>query len=488
MKILSDIMNRSDLPEIEISGISSDSRSVRRGFLFVALAGSNMDGREYIEDAIRHGAKAILVPKGTQQPLCMEGVDEIVWVEEENPRLALAKAAARFYGVQPETIVAVTGTNGKTSTVSFTRQIWEHLGYRAASLGTLGLQGGITVQSAEQSGSMTTPDPVRLHAQLADLAASGIDHLAIEASSHGLDQHRLDGMNVSAAGFTNVTHDHLDYHGSMENYASSKRRLFDGLLKANGVAVVNADSVESENIKKICQERGITYWSYGYRGKELRLISRKAHPTGQHLVLEIFGQEIEFTLPLVGEFQVMNMLCAAGLVLARCQKRLQEVIDILPKLTGVPGRLEFVPGHKQGAAVYVDYAHTPDALENVLKALRPHTQKMLVCVFGCGGNRDKAKRPVMGKIAAQLADINIITDDNPRNENAAQIRAEIKQGAPQATEIADRRQAIETAIKFCKSGDVLVIAGKGHEHGQIVGDHVEPFDDVHEAHLAMETS
>ncbi len=484
MKILSDIMNRSDLPEIEISGISSDSRSVRRGFLFVAIPGTLMDGREYIEDAVRHGAKAILVPNGTAQPVCMAGVDEVVWIEDENPRLALANAAAKFYGSQPETIVAVTGTNGKTSTVSFTRQIWEHLDYRAASLGTLGLQGA----EMEQSGSMTTPDPVRLHSQLAELASHGIDHLAIEASSHGLDQYRLDGMNISAAGFTNVTHDHLDYHGSMENYAISKRRLFDSLLKSNGVAVVNADSFEAGNIRRICETRGITFWTYGYHGKELRLISRKPQPMGQHLVLEIFGQEIEFTLPLVGEFQVMNMLCAAGLVLARCQKRLQEVIDILPKLTGVPGRLEFVPGHKQGAAVYVDYAHTPDALENVLKALRPHTQKMLVCVFGCGGDRDKAKRPAMGKIAATLADINIITDDNPRSESAAQIRAEIKQGAPQATEIADRRQAIETAIKFCKSGDVLVIAGKGHEQGQIVGDHVEPFDDVHEAHLAMETS
>lgn len=478
------ILDRDDLPNIEITGLSCDSRSVRRGYLFVALPGSIADGREYISDAIRHGARAILVPTGTPQPSCMEGVDEIAWIEDSNPRQALAKAAAKFYTQQPETIVAVTGTNGKTSTVAFTRQIWEKLGYRAASLGTLGLLG----TNIQQSGSMTTPDPVRLHAQLADLAAAGIDHLAIEASSHGLDQHRLDGMIVSAAGFTNITHDHLDYHGTMEHYADSKRHLFENLLKSNGVAVVNADSPESEKIKAVCDARGITYWSYGYQGKELKILSREPNPQGQKLSLEIFGQEIDFTFPLVGEFQVMNMLCAAGLVLARCQKRVQEVIDILPTLQGVPGRLEFVPGHKQGAAVYVDYAHTPDALEHVLKALRPHTNKMLICVFGCGGNRDKGKRPVMGKIASSLADIVIITDDNPRHENAAQIRAEIKQGAPQATEIADRRQAISTAMKFCKSGDVLVIAGKGHEHGQIVGDHVEPFDDVNEAHLAMETS
>lgn len=478
------LLDRNDLPQIEILGISSDSRSVRRGFLFAAIPGANTDGREFIQDAIRHGARAILVPMGTVVPSCMEGVDEVAWVEETNPRQALAKAAARFYCQQPETIIAVTGTNGKTSTVTFARQIWEALGYKAASLGTLGLHGS----NINVSGSMTTPDPVRLHAQLADLATAGIDHLAIEASSHGLDQHRLDGMIVSAAGFTNITRDHLDYHGTMEDYATSKRYLFEHVLKKNGVAVVNADSPESENIKAICAARGITYWSYGYNGEELKILSREAMPNGQRLSLRIFGQEIDFTLPLVGEFQVMNMLCATGLVLARCQKRIQEVIDILPKLHGVPGRLEFVPGHKQGAAVYVDYAHTPDALEHVLKALRPHTQKMLVCVFGCGGNRDKGKRPVMGQIAAQLADIVIITDDNPRHENAAQIRAEIKQGAPQATEIGDRAHAIKTAMKFCKPGDVLVIAGKGHEQGQIIGDRVEPFDDVQQARLAMETS
>lgn len=485
MMRLPDILSRNDVPDIEIAGISADSRSVRRGYLFVAVPGNVYDGRKYISDAIRHGAKAILAPVGTQLPECLSGVDEVIWIEEENIRIALAKSAARFYRRQPETIVAVTGTNGKTSTVTFARQIWSALGYRAASLGTLGLQGANTLH---YPGSMTTPDPVKMHAELAEIAEEGIDHLAIEASSHGLDQHRLDGLSVSAAGFTNITHDHLDYHGTMEGYTKAKRFLFENVLKDNGVAVVNADSPESENIKAICEKRGLTFWSYGYKGEQLKLISREPTEKDQKISLEIFGQQIAFRLPLVGEFQVMNMLCAAGLVLARCQKRVQEVIDILPYLRGVEGRLEFVPGHKQGAGVYVDYAHTPDALENVLKALRPHTKKMLVCVFGCGGNRDKAKRPVMGKIAASLADIVIITDDNPRYEDAAQIRAEIKQGAPQATEIADRRQAIQTAIKFCKPGDILVICGKGHEHGQIVGDHVEPFDDVEEAHLAMETS
>lgn len=478
---LNQLLNRNDLPDIEITGITSDSRAVRKGFLFVAVPGSIQDGRTFIEDAIRHGAKAILAPTGTTIPRCAQNLDEVIWAEDENPRHALALAAARFYKIQPETIVAVTGTNGKTSTVSFVRQIWEKLNYRAASLGTLGLQGAGLPNTA----SMTTPDPIKLHAQLAELAQRGVDHLAIEASSHGIDQSRLDAVQISAAGFTNITHDHLDYHETMENYVAAKRRLFSYLLKSNGTAVINADSDEYESIRSICENRGIRYWSYGYKGQEFKIISRKPKPQGQDLTLEILGQEIEFTLPLVGEFQVMNMLCAVGLVLARCEKRLQEILDILPRLEGVPGRLEFVPGHAKGAGVYVDYAHTPDALETVLKALRPHTSKMLVCVFGCGGNRDKAKRPVMGRIAAKLADIAIVTDDNPRNENAAQIRAEILQGAPHATEIADRAEAIRAAINFCKSGDILVIAGKGHEQGQIIGDRVEPFDDVTQAHLTM---
>lgn len=482
MKTLANILNRTDLPNVEITGLASDSRSVRKGYLFAALEGASQDGRQFIEDAIRHGARAILVSKGSPVPRCAQSLDEVIWIEVENPRHELALAAARFYPLQPETIIAVTGTNGKTSTVSFTRQIWEKLGYRAASLGTLGLQG----TGLQQSGSMTTPDPIKLHAQMAEMAQAGIDHLAIEASSHGIDQARLDGTLISAAGFTNITHDHLDYHKTMENYAASKRRLFSELLKSNGTAIINADSEEYEAIRSLCESRGIRYWSYGYKGQEFQIISRKPTPMGQDLALRILGQEIEFTLPLVGEFQAMNMLCAAGLVLARCEKRLQEVLDILPKLEGVPGRLEFVSGHPKGAGVYVDYAHTPDALENVLNSLRPHTKKMLVCVFGCGGNRDKAKRPVMGRIAAKLSDIAIVTDDNPRNENAAQIRADILEGAPHATEIADRAAAIRAAIKFCKSGDILVIAGKGHEQGQIIGDRVEPFDDVTQAHLAMQ--
>ena len=481
MMRLPQLLENESLPDVEITGLTSDSRSVRKGYLFFAYPGTKFDGCEFIQDAVRHGARAIVAQSGTPIPAYMTDSDDVVWIESDNPRHLLAVTAARFYGAQPETIVAVTGTNGKTSTVTFARHIWQKLGFRAASLGTLGLQ----AEKINHVGSMTTPDPVRLHAQLAELATSGVDHLAIEASSHGLDQQRLDGVLISAAGFTNITQDHLDYHETMENYAKSKRYLFETLLKEKGVAVVNADSSEGAAVQEICRLRGITCWTYGYQGKELRLVSRNPNPQGQQVTLEIFGQEIDFMLPLVGEFQVMNMLCAAGLVLARCQKRLQEVIDILPNLTGVPGRLEFVPGHREGAAVYVDYAHTPDALENVLKALRPHTRKMLVCVMGCGGNRDKGKRPQMGRIAAELADVVIITDDNPRHEDAAQIRAEIKQAAPQATEIADRAEAIRTAIKFCKAGDVLVIAGKGHEQGQIIGDTVYHFDDVEQAHLAM---
>ncbi len=476
------ILDRDDVPDLEIAGLSCDSRSVRKGYLFVAMPGSHFDGRQFLQDAVRHGARAILVPAGTAVPSFMDDCEEVAWIEDGNPRHTLAMAAARFYGQQPETIVAVTGTNGKTSTVTFAKQIWDILGFRSASLGTLGLHG----MGVHQAGSMTTPDPVRLHAQLADLAAAGIDHLAMEASSHGLEQARLDGVYISAAGFTNVTRDHLDYHRTMEEYARSKRRLFDTLLRSNGVAVVNADSPECAAIRAICDRRGIRFWTYGYNGEELKILSREPLPDGQNVSLRIFGQEISLKLALVGEFQVMNILCAAGLVLARCQKRVQEVIDALPKLRGVEGRLEPVEGHPEGAAVYVDYAHTPDALETVLKALRPHTKRMLVCVFGCGGNKDSGKRPMMGKIANDLADVVIITDDNPRNEDPAEIRAQIKAAAPNAREIGDRRTAIRAAVNFCKAGDVLVIAGKGHEQGQIIADRVEAFDDANEASLAMQ--
>jgi len=342
---------------------------------------------------------------------------------------------------------------------------------KAASLGTLGVRGAVT-----KDGAMTTPDAVTLHKELAELADIGVTHLAMEASSHGLEQHRLDGVQLRAAGFTNLTRDHLDYHGTMEEYLSAKARLFD-LLPPDGIAVLNADVPEFDVLKARCGTRKIV--SYGVNGRELRLMSRAPVPHGQNVTLEIFGIRHDLTLPLVGSYMAMNALCAFGLA------QIAEPGALL-KLQGAPGRLQYVGGHPKGAAVYVDYAHTPDALERVLEALRPHTQKRLICIFGCGGDRDPGKRPIMGEIAANDSDLAIITDDNPRSENPATIRAAIREGAgPDAKEIGDRREAIQWAIEELQAGDVLVIAGKGHEHGQIFADRTDPFDDVEEAEITI---
>jgi UDP-N-acetylmuramoyl-L-alanyl-D-glutamate--2,6-diaminopimelate ligase len=333
---------------------------------------------------------------------------------------------------------------------------------------------------------MTTPDPVTLHAHLADLAAAGITHLALEASSHGLHQFRLDGVKIKAAGFTNLTRDHLDYHMTMDEYRDAKLRLFSEVLAEDGTAVVNADAPEAALISKICADRKIRCWTYGQAGKDLRILESEPVSQGQKLKLEIMGRRAGLTLPLVGSFQAMNVLCAAGLAAALDENKLDDIIDTLPLLEGVPGRLQLVPGHPKNAAVYVDYAHTPDALENILASLRPHTDKRLVCLFGCGGDRDSGKRPVMGQIAARLADLVIVTDDNPRSEDPASIRASILEGAPNALEVSGRRDAIRQAISLLEEGDILVIAGKGHEQGQIFADRVDPFDDGNEAHSAMQ--
>ncbi|MBP9867796.1 MAG: UDP-N-acetylmuramoyl-L-alanyl-D-glutamate--2,6-diaminopimelate ligase [Alphaproteobacteria bacterium] len=481
MVSLSVLLDRPALPDLDIKEVSCDSRSLGTGALFAALPGIRSNGLDFVPAAIRNGAVAVLVPKGSKKP---DGADSLVWIEDENPRQTLAHVAARFYGSQPAHIVAVTGTNGKTSVVSFAQDLWQKMGFKAASLGTLGLRGeGLTGY-----GSMTTPDSVRLHAHLADLSASGFTHVAMEASSHGIDQYRLDGVKIEAAGFTNLTRDHLDYHQTMEAYGEAKMRLFRELLPQGAPVVVNSDTPEAVKIKTIATERGLPFWGYGIAGDKLKLLSRLPTPEGQKLDLEILGRRVTLTLPLVGGFQVMNVLCAAGLVLAQNESRMGEVIDLLPTLRGVPGRLQLVSGSRPNTAVYVDYAHTPDALENILLALRPHTKGRLFCLFGCGGDRDRGKRPVMGALAARLADVAIITDDNPRSEDPAAIRAAIHAAAPAALVIPDRREAIRKAIGFLESGDVLVLAGKGHEQGQIFADHVEPFDDVNEAHLAMQNA
>ena len=463
----------------EIAGLTADSRAVRPGFLFAALPGSRNDGRAFIADAVAKGASVILAPPGT--PCEAPGIRLI---EDPAPRRAFALMAAAFYGRQPETVVAVTGTNGKTSTVQFVRQIWARTGKRGACLGTLGLS---APDGVEWTGpAMTTPDPVALHAGLAALAEAGVEHLAMEASSHGLDQFRLDGVRLKAAGFTNLTRDHLDYHGDMTSYLAAKGALFGRVLADGGIAVLNADAPEFPELALLCQIRGIRVLGYGYAGREIKVRSVTPLGHGQRLGLEFLGRPLEIELPLIGRFQAWNALCALGLVLAADPTgEVGPAVEALESLEGVPGRLQLVAHHAAGAPVIVDYAHTPDALESVLTALRPHADKRLVVVFGCGGDRDRGKRPVMGEIAARLADRVIVTDDNPRSEVPEAIRAEILAASPDAVEIGDRRLAIRTAVRGLEAGDLLVIAGKGHEQGQIVGTETRPFDDATEARAAL---
>ncbi len=465
------------LDGIDIKGLTSDSRKVREGYLFAAFSGTKTDGTHFIEEAVKNGAVAIMALPGTACP------DGVKLIEVDNPRQAFARLAASFYDEQPDYIVAVSGTNGKTSTVHFAQQIWSALGKRAASLGTLGAHG----KGISRYGSMTTPDPASLHEELAKLCKAGVTHLAMESSSHGLDQHRLDGVHVKAAAFTNLTRDHLDYHPDMESYFNAKCRLFKDLLDEDGVAVLNADVDEYQALRIICKARHVKVISYGEKGDDIKLLSRKAVPNGQDVQLSVFGKVYNLSIPLVGAFQVMNSLCALGLVLAENMAVQDEAVSLLEQLEAPPGRVQLVKADTTGKefSVYVDYAHTPDALENVLKALRPHTKNRLVCIVGCGGDRDPGKRPMMGKIANDLADLVVITDDNPRTEDPALIRKAMLETAPDAKEIGDRAQAILDMIKDLGDGDVLLIAGKGHEQGQIIGDRVEPFDDLLQAETAI---
>jgi UDP-N-acetylmuramoyl-L-alanyl-D-glutamate--2,6-diaminopimelate ligase len=464
--------------DIEITGITADSRQVKKGYLFVALPGSKADGTSFIADAIQHGAIAVLAPEGTQLPADTSAI----LIISKNPRHALAMIAAKYYGQQPAVIAAVTGTSGKTSTVSFAQQLWTLAGIKqCASLGTLGIRG----PSVVRSGSLTTPDTVSLHAELADLASVGITHLAMEASSHGLDQYRLDGVNVTAAGYTNLSRDHLDYHADMDDYFRAKARLFSDVLEKGGTAVLNADDEYFEELKAICKKAGHKIVSYGEQGKDIHLLERIAKPLGQDIRVLVMGEEFSLTLPLVGQFQVMNALLALGLVLAG-DGEAKTITPLLSKLEGVAGRLQLVQGHPKGAAIYVDYAHKPAAVEAVLNTLRPHTEGKLVCLLGCGGDRDKGKRPIMGRIAAGLSDLVIVTDDNPRSENPADIRAQMMEGAPDAIEVAGRDEAIDWAVSQLGPADVLVVAGKGHETGQIIDGVIHPFDDVEEVTKAIE--
>ncbi|MGB6538000.1 MAG: UDP-N-acetylmuramoyl-L-alanyl-D-glutamate--2,6-diaminopimelate ligase [Xanthobacteraceae bacterium] len=456
--------------DIEIGDVTADSRSVRPGDVFFAIAGGKTDGLRFVGSAVAAGAVAILSDRKPDGAV-PEG---LAFVRVGNPRRALALAAAKIYPRQPQKIAAVTGTSGKTSVAAFARQIWTALGYRAASIGTI----GVVSPRGESYGSLTTPDPLVLHRTLDQLAGDGVARLAIEASSHGLDQYRLDGVHIAAAAFTNISRDHLDYHPSFAAYLAAKLRLFTDLVEEGGSAVVNVDHEHADAVVAAAKARGLSILSVGRRGGSIRLVDASIDGFSQHLRIAYGDQTFTAHLPLVGEFQVENALVAAALVIATGGEP-AGAFAALSALVGARGRLELV-GTSEGAPIFVDYAHKPDALAKALAALRPYAPGRLIAVFGAGGDRDRGKRPLMGAVAVANADRVIVTDDNPRSENPAAIRAAILAAAPGAGEIGDRGTAIRTAVADLRPGDVLLIAGKGHESGQIIGDRTVPFSD-HEA-------
>ncbi|MEZ5865153.1 MAG: UDP-N-acetylmuramoyl-L-alanyl-D-glutamate--2,6-diaminopimelate ligase [Geminicoccaceae bacterium] len=467
------------LAPVTITGIAFDSRKVEPGNLFAALSGTVADGHIFIPEAVRRGAVAVL---GTT---AAEAYAQLVPVIiDPDPRRRLATLAAAFYPGQPAFTAGVTGTNGKTSIASFTRQIWDRLGIRAASLGTLGLEG----RGRWPSVSLTTPDAVTLHRVAAELVRGGVGHLVVEASSHGLDQQRLAGLDIHAAAFSNMSRDHFDYHGSYHDYFMAKRRLFTECLVPGGTAVLNADSPEFSTLVKICNKRGCPVVAFGEAGADLKLLGRQPDLTGQVLEIAVHGRTHRLRTRLVGAFQAHNVLAALGLAVAGGAP-LEQAVEALAELRGAPGRMQLIVRHPTGAPAFVDYAHTPDALAKALDALRPHTKGRLHVVFGCGGNRDKGKRPLMGEVAVERADRVWVTDDNPRNEDPVVIRRQILEPlagrAGKVTEIGDRAAAIRAAFAALEPGDVLIVAGKGHEQGQIVGDETLPFDDATELRTAL---
>jgi UDP-N-acetylmuramoyl-L-alanyl-D-glutamate--2,6-diaminopimelate ligase len=458
---------------VAVSGLAADSRAVKPGDLFFALAGSKTDGARFVDQAIASGAVAVVCEKRPASDR------RAPFITVPNPRRALALAAAKFFPRQPAMIAAVTGTSGKTSVAAFTRQIWQRLGHTAASIGTIGL----VSPKRTVYGSLTTPDPVALHRQLDEIAGDGVTHLALEASSHGLDQHRLDGIRISAGAFTNLSRDHMDYHPDVAHYLDAKLRLFRDLVPAGGAAIISADHDVSRDVIEVARSRQLRVITVGRKadGDGIRLTDASIDGFGQQLSLEHAGRKHKLRLPLVGEFQIENALVAAGLAIGTGSDA-DEAFAALEHLEGAKGRLERV-GERNGAPIFVDYAHKPDALAKALQALRPYAKRRLVVVFGAGGDRDAGKRPLMGEIATAFADSVIVTDDNPRSENPAAIRAAILAAAKGAREIGDRAEAIRTAILGLQPGDALLIAGKGHETGQIIGDRTLPFSD-HEAAAA----
>ena len=459
--------------DIPVTGITADSRQIKPGFVFAALQGVVADGRQYIPQAIAAGAVAVVGEN-------LASIPNAAAIDVPNARLALAKASAKFYHRQPDCVVAITGTNGKSSTVDFLRQIWAHAGNKAASMGTLGAIG----PGGHIDLGHTTPDPVAIHATLQTLADEGVTKAAMEASSHGLAQYRLDAVQLSAVAFTNLTQDHLDYHNTMDEYRAAKSRLFSELAPKGVPAIVNADSDQRAAFEQAAHDAGLDLVSVGWRGHDLKIEELMPKATGQRLFVSWRGEKAAIDLPLIGEFQALNALTAAGLALATGAE-LQSVASGMAALQPVKGRLEYVGETAEGAGVFVDYAHTPAGLDVLIRAARPHTAGRLVVVFGCGGDRDKGKRPQMGEIAAKHADIVIVTDDNPRSEDPATIRSEVLTVVPDGIEIGDRGEAIRQAIADLKKGDTLLIAGKGHETGQIVGDTVIPFSDQNTAIAAL---
>ena len=464
-----------------VTGLSVDSRQVRSGHLFAALPGSRVHGAEFVETALERGAVAILTDRnGARIVADAPAARDAALVVTEDPRQALAYAASLWFGLQPPTVVAVTGTNGKTSVATFTRQIWEALGLSAINIGTTGVEGGWS-----SSAIHTTPEPVTLHRVLAEAAEAGVTHAAMEASSHGLEQRRLDGVNLSAAAFTNFSQDHLDYHESLEAYFSAKMGLFDRVLPEDATAVINLEDPRGPEVAQIARARGQDLLTVGrHEDAALRLLDQRFETGGQVLRFSWGGVVRQAPLKLVGGFQTENALLAAGLALATGAEP-AGVFDALPRLTGVRGRMQKVAERRNGAAVYVDYAHTPEAVRTALAALRPHVMGRLVVVLGAGGDRDRAKRPLMGRAASEGADLVFVTDDNPRTEEPPAIRAAVMAGAGDAVEVGDRAEAILRGVDALGEGDALLIAGKGHETGQTVGSTVYPFDDAEQASVAV---
>lgn len=465
----------------EITGLAVDSRDVKPGFLFAALPGTQVHGGEFITYALRMGAGAILTDSAGAQIAAedLAGSDAALIVAED-PRQTLAYASALWFGAQPETVVAVTGTNGKTSVASFTRQIWERMGFDAVNIGTTGVEGAYTAPLAH-----TTPEPVTLHRILADAEDHLVTHAAMEASSHGLEQRRLDGVRLAAAGFSNFSQDHLDYHETFEEYFNAKAGLFARVLPEDGVAVINIDDPRGHDMSSIAKERGQEVLTVGRTdGADLHIVARSFSPTGQVLRFDWRGLVHQAELPLIGGFQAENVLLAAGLAIGAGADP-EQVFSTLPSMRTVRGRMELAARRENGASVFVDYSHTPDAVATALKALRPHVMGRIVCIVGAGGDRDPGKRVLMGQAAAEHADQVIVTDDNPRSEDPAVIRAAVLEGCPEATEVGDRAEAILRGVDALGAGDALLIAGKGHETGQIVGDDVFPFDDAEQASVAV---